>query len=437
MKLWKLLSLLILLKSTVGVSVECNFTDFKSLYTCVSDDLETDSQDSFVTEVSGLHANGKTNKDVQQFCVSNSESLEYFPGGLSNFFPNLESIRIKNSSMKYIFKSDLFGLSGLKNFVAVDNQIEIIGPQLFEDNPLLEEIHLEKNKITSISEDLLDSNDGNLLLVHLYNNECIKNDLEIPNFSATDIKKMIIEKCSLSQQDLIENVDKQVEKLSNHMNNLKENLEKINKTISTPMTSEDNINESNKLHVQVNKLVFEKRNLESNVSFSMQSLDQNAAEIKNLTSQNQDFKLMNDKLEANLTENLSELNAALIKNQDLDALTTNLSKQLASEKLITQSFPSIILTIANNATELRIKQASLEEKLSSTIQQKDDIIANLKSDLSTALSEKEKSEKSDKKQISLLQSVNRELNKKMTLNDANKAYIENMEARYKKFKDQN
>lgn len=434
---WKLLSWLILVESALSVSVECNFTDFKSLYTCESEGLETDDQDSFITEVIGLHLNETTNKDVQQLYVSKSPSLEYFPGGLSSFFPNLESIRVKDSGLKYIFKSDLAGLSKLKFFSAVKNQIETIGPQLFQDSTLLEEIHLESNKISSISEDLLDSNEGKLTIVHLSGNECIKKDLESPVFSPTDVKKMIIELCPLSQQELIENGDKQVEKLTNQLAILQLKIDDGKKSLMPEnSTSDVDLKANDKLIAQVNKLMFEKRNLEANITFSLQSLDQNTADIQNLTDQNQDFKSINEKLEANLTESLDLLNATQTKKQELDSLVSNLTQQLAAEKIITQNFPSIILMIANNASDLRTSKVNLENKLSSTIQEKDDEISTLRSDLQKALAEKEKSEKSVKTQILLLKSVNIELNKKMTINDANKAYYENLEARYKKFKDQ-
>lgn len=376
MNVWKLLNFLIWLNSAMAVSVECNFTDFKSLYTCVNLNLDTYDIDNFITEIVGDHIEEKSNSDVQQFYVRNA-NLEYFPGGLSDFFPNLESIRIKNSSLKYIFKSDLKGLSNLTFFAAVENKIETIGPRLFEENPFLTEIHLEKNLIEQISEDLLDYTEGTLSVVHLHNNECIQNQPE--HFNANEVKTLIIEKCSLTKQDMIRNMEQQFEKLSNEINILKLKIGEtvLNSSDPTSMSSFMDSKEIEILKVQADKLVFEKRNLMSNISFSMQTLNENANEIKNLTEENHAFKTM----------------ISLLQNANVE----------------------------------------LESKFNSTIQKKDDIIVSLKKDLQKALLTVIEMEKSTQRKISSLNSVNRELNKKLTINEANMAYLENL-ARYKKNK---
>lgn len=216
--------LVALVNLSSGLTVEC---DFKVLhfrhkhgdfYTCQTVGLESTEDDNYISEIISDHHAGKTDKDVTQFYVHN-QSAEYFPSGLSKRFPNLEAINIRHAGLKYIFYTDLLGLDKLKYFSLADNEIEILGPKLFEDNPNLLEIHFERNLITSISGDLLDSLEEPKV-VHFYENFCIKEDLDHKIYNLNDVKENLKKLCAFNHEDRDEISTKLIAKLSTQIETL-------------------------------------------------------------------------------------------------------------------------------------------------------------------------------------------------------------------------
>lgn len=377
----KLILLASLVQLSVAVIIDCDFKDdTNGMYTCsVTGDLETDDIDNFVSEINGIHLNGKTNDDVKKISILD-KSTEYFPGGLSNFFPNLDSIKVEKSKLKYIFKDDLAGLSQLKYFYVGENKIEALGPSLFEDNPVLEEIHFENNKISKISDDLLSYSNAKFKIVHLFGNECIKEDLDIPNVSGSDIKKMIQEKCQMKGEDLADIVDTRIGKLKNQIVALQEKLADAEKKDSH-LPSKESEKESKNMKSQIEKLKFDKENLDIQLSVAKLTLEENEIVMKNLTK---------------AKENLEE----------------TLTKAVASE----------------------LKLKALNEKLESAAAEQNHEIEKLSNELGETVKDKEKIEKSSRNEISSLKSVNNELRKQITFSSANDAHYDSLKARYHKEK---
>jgi hypothetical protein len=386
----KLLLVIILVALSItlstAVNLECEFKLFDAsygeLYTCVSEDLETIDDDNLVTDVCGNHINGKNDKDVKQFYVFN-QSVEYFPGGLSSKFPNLESIVVKNSSLHFLFKTDLFELSNLKYFDVSGNEIEILSPRLFEDNADLMEVHFEDNKISSISNDLLDPM-VDLKVLKLFNNICVQKDSDIKSFlsNANDIKKKLQEKCPISEEDLAEISSKQVENLVSHIKVLEEKLEdekNTKKTSNSPLNNGEDDKESEGFNRKIEKLEYEKMLLEINTDLTNQTLEENYVELNNLREENAKLKTANAKLDAVLKDTLT-------------------------------------------------KTENIEAKLKLTNEEMKTEVLKLQTELKTTLIEKKAIESKSKS----LQNINRELNKKITVQSANNAYYDRLEEKFKK-----
>jgi Leucine-rich repeat (LRR) protein len=83
--------------------------------------------------------------------------MNFFPRGLTNFFKNLENVYTAYGKLQEIKKYDLaqFGVK-LKLFGAPYNEIRVIEGDLFVNNPNLEEIYLEGNKIFHIDSGAFD-----------------------------------------------------------------------------------------------------------------------------------------------------------------------------------------------------------------------------------------------------------------------------------------
>lgn len=391
----KSLEIIILVATSITLSaatiLDCDYKSLNAssddLYTCVSDDFETTRDDSLITEIFGVHINNKTDNDVKQLYVFN-QSVPYFPGGLGSKFPNLESIVIKNSSLKFLFKSDLFGLSKLKFFDVSANEIVLIAPQLFENNEELEEIHFEDNKITSISDDLFDSL-GILTTFHLFNNVCVEKDSDILTFlsSLTDIKKNLREKCPIKAEELTEISEKQIQKLMSQVQALEGKLREEKKVEETSNQVVDigeditdgRVQEIEILNRKVEKIEYEKTFLEISTNLSTQALESTKNELESLNVDFESLKNDNAQLETQLNETLNDL------------------------KL-------------------------LEEKLESTIKEKDENISKLQADQRKILLQKKNAES----MLNAIKNVNKDLRRKQTIEDANRTYYDRLEAKYNK-----
>lgn len=429
---------LLLTALSSAVDLECEFKmqkfhDHPEMYTCVAVDLETSEDDNYILKITDEHLGNNTNEDVKQF-VAFDQTVEYFPSGLGTHFRNLEAINIKNSSLKYLFSSDLLGLTALKFFAVTNNNIVTVGPNLFDDNMNMVEIHFEGNKIKSISDDLLDPFE-NPKVVHFYNNECIKEDLKDPEASASDIKKMISEKCPLKPETLTEITKQQFQKLTLQLKTLEDayaNEQSKQGAKSEDPSSDEDRSDTLKLEEKIAELEYDKNFFETNVDLMNQTLNENAFEIKNLTDENLSLKLSNEIFQTNLTSTMESLTVTRVNLDNSKAETKSLSAKLDKEKLTTKTLNKEKTWLKKEVTKAKTAIKALENKLKKTIKDKDTEISNLKND-QKKLSEKIKNlEATSKKRIVLLESLNKELNIKNSRDQAKLAYYERLEKRLQK-----
>jgi Leucine-rich repeat (LRR) protein len=222
--IYSFLVISLILSLSAAVILECVYeNDDKQNYSCKAKELETSEDDNLITIVNGKHAEGKDNTHVKKF-LAEHQNCVYFPAGLSEHFLNLETIVITNSSLEYIFKSDLEGLSELKNLTVVSNKVESLGSGLFEHNSKLEEIHFENNKLKHISENIFDPLEE-LKVAHFYNNPCIKED---PQYDGgwTDIQEFIKENCPFELETANKIHDKEITILQAQLVRAKAEIEK-------------------------------------------------------------------------------------------------------------------------------------------------------------------------------------------------------------------
>lgn len=408
MGIFHFLSILFALFSiTAALSVDCEFKNFDAsfgeLYTCEPEEFVTFDDDNLITDIKGEHTEEKTSNDVKQFYIFN-QSVPYFPGGLAKNFPNLESIVIRSSSLKFFYKSDLAGLSMLKFFDLSGNVIEILPPKLFEDSSELQELHFNNNQIRSISDDLLDSfND--LKVLELSNNICVKKDSDVRGLysNMNDIKKNLMVKCPMNTDDATEASEKQLEKLLNQVKVLETRLEdEVNLKKVSILPDDEEETEKERLNSEIERLKNDKEYLEV------------ISESVNQTNQENDIEI-------------NEL----------------------KEELKTLKENSVILETSLNQT--KVEYETLEAELNSTIMQKDEKFLNLEAEFNSTNIQNEKKilnlevnlekSSSEKKQIEkahkTMKSVNQQLKKKITIQDANKTFYEDLEAKLKKLESNN
>lgn len=421
------------MSSAVGVEVKCEFKEVKikghenPLYTCIVDDketLETSEYDNYITDVSGAHMDGMSNKDVKQF-IALSHAIEYFPGGLPSHFPDLESINIRNSSLKYLYKNDLAGLSSLWHFAVAENVIELLPPKLFEDNPKLEELHFENNQIRSISADLLDSLE-NPKVIHFYGNPCITTDHK---GDIDEIKKDLKEKCPLDAgeiDDLESSVTKKLQfqlmTMENAFKSLKESMEKS----KADPSSDDEQGEIKRLQKERDTLDQRSKYLLTKEEVTNGTLKQYAEEILNLTEENQSFKLSNENLIANLTENLDKLKRTQQANAACGEDVSRLKKELSDEKVRTALMKELIDPRVEQILKLRAANDDLSEKLEAAKKDHEKELNKLNDELLKVKEDHKSNQSKYADDVRKLLKSNKEIKKAYTMVIANLGKCDNL-----------
>lgn len=172
-----LLIIISLLNNVNSVDIHCQFIydDYYSLssqYTCIAQNsLIITNKKTRIEGINGNHKYSETNDEVKGLSIQ-QKIIKYMPLNLAEYFMNVIAIRIKESKLKEIHQSDLKPFTLLQYLNLDSNNIEILEDGLFEFNPLLEVIWLEKNKIRSVGETTF-SNLNKLNDLDLNKNICI------------------------------------------------------------------------------------------------------------------------------------------------------------------------------------------------------------------------------------------------------------------------
>lgn len=124
--------------------LECEFKTYDdshwgSRYTCIAKNFKTTLSDRTITEVKGLHDNGKSNADVKRLFIK-KQSCSFLPLNVASHFPNLEILYVMNSNVQNLFDGDLDGLTSLKVFDVSHNPVEKLGKDFFKNCPTIEKL---------------------------------------------------------------------------------------------------------------------------------------------------------------------------------------------------------------------------------------------------------------------------------------------------------
>lgn len=135
---------LITIKKYDATILECEFKTYDdshwgTRYTCIAKNFKTTLSDRTITEVNGLHENGKTNADVRRLFIK-KQSCSYLPLNIASQFPNLEILYVMNSNVQHLFDGDLDGLTNLKVFDVSHNPIEQLGKDFFQNCVTIEKL---------------------------------------------------------------------------------------------------------------------------------------------------------------------------------------------------------------------------------------------------------------------------------------------------------
>ncbi|CAH1735243.1 unnamed protein product [Chironomus riparius] len=358
-----LLCLFSIIKYSKSVNIKCNFiwstySSVDTVYTCkVTNDLRiTQPDDAVIEDVSGTHLSGYDNDNVNAFHVDN-KTMGYFPKDLDKFFKNLKAIYIINNKINQISHTHLKPLQNLVFLSLFRNQIEILEDGLFDNNPDMQVLWYESNKIIHVGKSVFNNMnnltylvfDSNLcinagahnshtdvqILVESLKTKCI--DANFDEFSQslsnveTESKNLTFETFSIWRRNL--------ENLENEFNNskfsylisIKKRFEVLNDikigdfTTQNPFTSSTTEVAVTKTSAQPDDCMYDNFNdLENNLSETFKiSLNQTEHNLKNSFAESctdvnyQTLYLMKDeftKINEKLFEHSSEVRSELIKN---------------------------------------------------------------------------------------------------------------------------
>lgn len=147
--------ILFLISPTTSITINCSFKitsddSVVNAYTCEVDAAINSNSPLIKLEgISGAQAVGKSTNDVKRF-IANSRNMRYIPIGFSDFFKNLESLKIVNGRLLEIRQENFATMTNLKNLNLDKNDIEKLDDNLFKFNPKIEKLWFEHNKIKVI-----------------------------------------------------------------------------------------------------------------------------------------------------------------------------------------------------------------------------------------------------------------------------------------------
>jgi Leucine rich repeat len=136
------------------------------LYTCeASVFLFGDAR--VVTQVSGNHQAGRTNRHVTGLNIRN-QNIGFVPREIGRFFPNLESLFVFNVGLVDVSPLELEGLPQLRQLDLSANPIQVIQANLLWYNPRIQHISFVGDPIQHIAVGVFDFRyDLNMLLFDL------------------------------------------------------------------------------------------------------------------------------------------------------------------------------------------------------------------------------------------------------------------------------
>lgn len=150
----------------------------------------TSPNDQFVTAVRGAHLAGRSNQDVRMVNFNDVDDLVVVPRGMSEFFPNLEGIRIYDSDVRNLNGNELNEYVNLRWFMIYDSDVIRIPGNFFERNPNLIYVSFDDNDVRQVGSELFSSihNVTGMHYIGFWENICVNrganNPVQIENLLA-------------------------------------------------------------------------------------------------------------------------------------------------------------------------------------------------------------------------------------------------------------
>lgn len=182
----KFIFLMILIAKCFALDVTCDFNDLQwptvgTKYSCSVKSFSSDERSAQITNVRGGHQPRKSNSDVKFLDIKSLRlnagiwGLQELSKGFENFFPNIEGLRVANTRLSGISKSDIRVFPKLRHLDLSNNDFVRIESDLFEENLEIKFLNFRNNKLFIIGHDIFKPL-KNLTKAFFLRNACIDQD---------------------------------------------------------------------------------------------------------------------------------------------------------------------------------------------------------------------------------------------------------------------
>lgn len=191
MKNYLIFLILILISSTIGIKITCEFSfasflGIGSVYMCDVITIDYMDDPTYFTSANGTHRNGYSNLNVKHMQFYRAKIGTSFPKGLLNVFPNLIGLVIVGSQLNGLKGDELYEYPNLQLFTITDTKITRIPPNFFYQTPNLKNVGFDRTKTENVPENLFD-NLKNLTVIYFTGNTCLNKNA----YNATDVQLLI------------------------------------------------------------------------------------------------------------------------------------------------------------------------------------------------------------------------------------------------------
>lgn len=155
-----LIFLFAIASSTSALTFNCtysytSFSPINNKYTCNTIPLDYEKNQTIVA-MNGDNTIGRNSSHVEGFWIKNCALLDYFPQGISNFFPNLIALTLYQCGLITLSGHELEEHPKLEYFNAYNNRIVRIPGILFKPTSKMRYISFEYNQIQHVGDNLLE-----------------------------------------------------------------------------------------------------------------------------------------------------------------------------------------------------------------------------------------------------------------------------------------
>lgn len=161
-------------------------------YYCHQINFYITQKDEIVTSIKTPHNTGKSGQDVDGLYIGHG-TYHYLPANIEEFFPDLKAFWVSNTGLKEIKPCHLSAYKNLREFHVDNCLIEVVESDLFINNPKLEYVSFQSNKIKYVAENVLKPLMP-IIQIYFNDNHCI-NQQSNSEVEFTALQKTLLVQC--------------------------------------------------------------------------------------------------------------------------------------------------------------------------------------------------------------------------------------------------